>query len=940
MITLQVTVDGRKKTFSFSKEPKIIIGRSPDCQIPIDDKKASRHHCVIERTPIGYNVIDMKSVNGTFINGVRLPNAPLAVGDEVKIGDLAIKVTAINLPADAHAATETARDRVKSKIDEKKNVMRQVKTYAAVKEVTDTVNYYKTVFYIVGGVAAILLLLFFLPSLTPKPPEQQTPTAPKDFAAIVNAETDEERESARLLEQLDKEILSVPTITRAHIDRSREIARQVSDLLMKVLADLRAQGVPEKQIAPKAEMLHNRYEDIANSKSTEVAGRYYADIDQKRDKTMAAAKDLLKNNNYAAAIAALRSFSDSVDDPVAKDDAATMIDTIQKQAAADYAMIKAHFDRMLKDKRYEEAAKYLIAQQPRFRDTNYFATIYAMASNWKQLADNDKAQPPAKEEVVRKEIAAKEKSLKPLVDEATSLLNAGRPLEAETAFKKLLEAAKDQPELARQYKDKHDELQRYNALSRKLMTEINAGKLAAAKIRVGAQEGTPTKASESGITFKADSRESLTAWKDIPPKAVADMLVALGPADEELYTLAVYCEINKLIPQAYDAIFKYMQNDASGERKQKGETFVARTKGTSVPDGGYLYVPSKKDFVSRREKKEGDALADAQKTATAMAKITSATAFEKSFEKVFAVYTDGEISSEGRQKVHDMLLTAVKLNKDEQLKSLKSRAGGGAKLSQLRDLKVKLNKARQEALAIIFDRSIYPDADHGRIGQPKVDAAVKKAEDIWKDAGKVIVSNNPELLNSITTIQKINGEFLKRLGENASGDDLKDMEEVINNIGRDINLSTFALDAKERETIEYNQVVEKYNAKLAGVSDALREHVRVVNDYRDMMGMKKLFIEKRLNAASQKHTETMQAAGNIWHVGSDGDPNSRAKAAGFSGYTGENVLMGSTTPEQAFKQWYNSSGHHRNMLGKHNTMGVGIAGRYWTQMFGVTKTPW
>ena len=49
---------------------------------------------------------------------------------------------------------------------------------------------------------------------------------------------------------------------------------------------------------------------------------------------------------------------------------------------------------------------------------------------------------------------------------------------------------------------------------------------------------------------------------------------------------------------------------------------------------------------------------------------------------------------------------------------------------------------------------------------------------------------------------------------------------------------------------------------------------------------------------------------------------------------GENIAMGSTTPEGTMNQWMNSSGHKANILDKRFTqLGVGVEGIYWVQMF-------
>ncbi len=56
-------------------------------------------------------------------------------------------------------------------------------------------------------------------------------------------------------------------------------------------------------------------------------------------------------------------------------------------------------------------------------------------------------------------------------------------------------------------------------------------------------------------------------------------------------------------------------------------------------------------------------------------------------------------------------------------------------------------------------------------------------------------------------------------------------------------------------------------------------------------------------------------------------------------YSGENMAMGQTTPEQAIDGWINSSGHWRNMNSAHGLLGVGRYTRAWVQDFGRATSP-
>ena len=62
------------------------IGRSPECEIFLDDVTVSRKHAVLVRTPEGFRIEDQGSLNGTFLNRRRIESAQLSDGDEVQVG--------------------------------------------------------------------------------------------------------------------------------------------------------------------------------------------------------------------------------------------------------------------------------------------------------------------------------------------------------------------------------------------------------------------------------------------------------------------------------------------------------------------------------------------------------------------------------------------------------------------------------------------------------------------------------------------------------------------------------------------------------------------------------------------------------------------------------------------------------------------------------------
>ncbi len=72
---------------------EMLVGREVECQITLDSGHISRYHAKLTQTPAGVVVEDLRSTNGTFINGRRI-SAPqtLAIGDEVRFHEQAFRL--------------------------------------------------------------------------------------------------------------------------------------------------------------------------------------------------------------------------------------------------------------------------------------------------------------------------------------------------------------------------------------------------------------------------------------------------------------------------------------------------------------------------------------------------------------------------------------------------------------------------------------------------------------------------------------------------------------------------------------------------------------------------------------------------------------------------------------------------------------------------------
>ncbi|WP_303249846.1 FHA domain-containing protein [uncultured Slackia sp.] len=64
----------------------ITIGRSPQCDIFLNDMTVSRMHATLKRIPGGYEIVDADSFNGLWVNNLNVKEAVLKDGDVVQIG--------------------------------------------------------------------------------------------------------------------------------------------------------------------------------------------------------------------------------------------------------------------------------------------------------------------------------------------------------------------------------------------------------------------------------------------------------------------------------------------------------------------------------------------------------------------------------------------------------------------------------------------------------------------------------------------------------------------------------------------------------------------------------------------------------------------------------------------------------------------------------------
>jgi FHA domain len=90
-VKLTLTLSGRTlERYDFETFERLRVGRSEDCEVTIDNLGVSRYHCEVLNKD-GFHILrDLRSNNGTFVNGRRIDTHNLNDGDEISIGKFSL----------------------------------------------------------------------------------------------------------------------------------------------------------------------------------------------------------------------------------------------------------------------------------------------------------------------------------------------------------------------------------------------------------------------------------------------------------------------------------------------------------------------------------------------------------------------------------------------------------------------------------------------------------------------------------------------------------------------------------------------------------------------------------------------------------------------------------------------------------------------------------
>jgi pSer/pThr/pTyr-binding forkhead associated (FHA) protein len=82
-----VVNQGPNKGMAYTLTPPVVkVGRNPDQEVFLDDITVSRQHAELRWVEGGWRLVDLGSLNGSFVNQAAVSDVALASGDEIQIG--------------------------------------------------------------------------------------------------------------------------------------------------------------------------------------------------------------------------------------------------------------------------------------------------------------------------------------------------------------------------------------------------------------------------------------------------------------------------------------------------------------------------------------------------------------------------------------------------------------------------------------------------------------------------------------------------------------------------------------------------------------------------------------------------------------------------------------------------------------------------------------
>jgi pSer/pThr/pTyr-binding forkhead associated (FHA) protein len=100
-VALKIKCKGSFTEHEIGLNGAVALGRSSKAEIQLDDEKISGSHCRFNLKRDRLELTDIDSKNGTYLNGIRIEQSEVFIGDEIRIGDTIISLEETHMTPDS-----------------------------------------------------------------------------------------------------------------------------------------------------------------------------------------------------------------------------------------------------------------------------------------------------------------------------------------------------------------------------------------------------------------------------------------------------------------------------------------------------------------------------------------------------------------------------------------------------------------------------------------------------------------------------------------------------------------------------------------------------------------------------------------------------------------------------------------------------------------------
>ncbi len=887
MIRLRIQAGGPAGEIS-SDAAAITFGTGAACQVRVQDAGADEEHCRIEKTPHGWKLVDLESLNGTSVNGSIVNAKLLQDGDVIRIGTFEAVFNPVAAPAKAAPAKPASSH--SSGLAPKPAPHR-----AVARKPADAIFWAKT-----GGIAAAVLVAVIV--VIKLLPEDKTVAQRASIKEATQAAADGNLDAA---EQALAALVGQP------------LEASVMKEAKKALEDVKAKIAAREEKARKEEEAALAALE-AQRKADELQALF--------DEATAAADSLVIQESFGEALGTWKKFAAENSDPALAAKIDGRMKEVLKAAQDAWEKLESRANSLTKMEDYPLAALAVSGAIEKFQGTRY---LY-LAQDKLEAINRLMGVTAAYSGGGGKLSAGAQDSLLAIGD----LVKARRYAQALRQIDSLLSSVAADQSTA--LKSQRAEIAAQGALFDRLVKAVNSGWFAAHPILLGSgTKAILAKATEDAleIEFKDEEGKGGTTSRRWTQVDAEDMLgyyraIELGPADA--MALAAFCYSNGLPLVGAEILHGAIASDAAKQRE--AFDLVARHRGIPVPQDGFVWYDG--GWYTSEELKFAKLDLDVKKASILLAQIDP-----KKADDGMALFRratgDTSAGAELKARAATLCTNALKTRRTAILRKLQD-SRSLVNPSVMTAMKKELIKRREEAMKVIFDKKIYPDEDHGRVGQPKVDEVVGKVRELWDNPLEVVAKANPAIADLIAASAQTDS-WLKELGATMTDAERAQVSKLLAQVNDALSLKNYTISGQERSMLDKFRTIMSYNDRHTGFDADEKECIRVTNEYRFMMGLQAVEAQNQLGNAARKHSQEMESLNYFAHESPTKGlrtPGERCSAEGYGGGVSENIEVGTSTGTDSFWGWYNSSGHHRNMLGAHTQIGLGKSGKYWTENFG------